>query len=381
MYMMIDVNSPLQGESLHATEPWTTYTSTYLNRTFAIVEAFKNYPNTLLFFAGNEVIQDLASAKPAPPYVRAVTRDLKNYISKHSSRPIAVGYSAADVREVLFDSWNYFQCAEDGNADDMSRIDVFALNSYSWCGDSTFQNSGYDTLVAGFKGTSVPVFFSEFGCNKPAPRKFTEIAAIYGPQMTPVLSGGVVYEYVQETNNFGLVDLSDQGAANILPDYYTLKDQYAKINFQQVQSVKASTSSASTPPTCAAKLITSSIFSNNFTLPVLPPGAEEILNDGVSPAPVGKIVQISDWKVTVAVHNPDGSELTDLAVKPLADDASNAPGTNNPTSASGTGTASAPSPTASGKNAAADLSSMRLLAVRWGSATTIIVVLLCPFVI
>src|SRR5450756_1192138 len=68
--MLIDVNSPLAGESINRGEPWTTYTSSYLNRTFAVVEAFKSYENTLLFFAGNEVINDAASGGVVPPYMR-----------------------------------------------------------------------------------------------------------------------------------------------------------------------------------------------------------------------------------------------------------------------------------------------------------------------
>lgn len=68
--MLLDVNSPIVGESLNRDEPWTTYTSSYLNRTFAVVEAFKSYENTLLFFAGNEVINDGTSAGVVPPYLR-----------------------------------------------------------------------------------------------------------------------------------------------------------------------------------------------------------------------------------------------------------------------------------------------------------------------
>ena len=68
--MLIDVNSPLAGESIDRSAPWTTYDSSYLNRTFAVVEAFKNYPNTLLYFAGNEVINDDPSGTVVPPYMR-----------------------------------------------------------------------------------------------------------------------------------------------------------------------------------------------------------------------------------------------------------------------------------------------------------------------
>jgi hypothetical protein len=68
--MLIDVNSPLGGESIDRSNPSGSYTSSYLNRTFAVVEAFKSYPNTLLFFSGNEVINDLPTGGPNPPYMR-----------------------------------------------------------------------------------------------------------------------------------------------------------------------------------------------------------------------------------------------------------------------------------------------------------------------
>jgi 1,3-beta-glucanosyltransferase GAS3 len=74
IYMLLDVNSPLPNESLDRGAPWNSYNVAYLNRTFAVVEAFKNYPNTLLFFAGNEVIIDLPSSGVTPPYVRVSRR-------------------------------------------------------------------------------------------------------------------------------------------------------------------------------------------------------------------------------------------------------------------------------------------------------------------
>jgi 1,3-beta-glucanosyltransferase GAS3 len=323
MYMLLDVNSPLAGESLNSAAPWESYYAAYVNRTFAVVEAFKNYPNTLAFFSGNEVISDVATGGTVPPYVRAVTRDLKNYIAKHVSRPIPVGYSAADVRTVLFDSWNYFQCAENGAANDSSRADLFALNSYSWCGDSSFTTSGYDTLVAGFTGSSVPIFYSEYGCNKPSPRVFTEVGTIYGSNMTDVFSGGVVYEYAQEVSNFGLVSINDDGSADILDDFYTLKSQYAKLDFTQIQGAKPANTTTPTPPACNAKLITTTGFNDNFTIPVPPPGVQKLIDEGIGFTGSGKIVSIDSWAVTQTVKNPDGSVVSNLAVKPLANDATN----------------------------------------------------------
>ncbi|KAI0402340.1 glycolipid anchored surface protein [Xylaria palmicola] len=324
MYMLIDVNSPLVGESLNSLEPWTSYYEAYVNRTFAIVENFKNYPNLLAFFSGNEVIDAVKTGAHAPPYIRAVTRDLKNYIKKHSDREIPVGYSAADVRSVLEDSWNYFQCAINGDSDDMSRADIFALNSYSWCGNSNFHDSSYDQLVSLFKTTSVPVFYSEFGCNTPSPRVFTEIGTIYGSEMASVFSGGVVYEWSQEDNNYGLVQVNDDDSVDLLSDFRTLQNQYAKLDFNAVQSIKA-TGKSVTPPKCAESLIKEDGFNNNFTLPVPPPGVQKLIDNGIGKKLNGKIIDISDWKVTQTVNDVDGKKLSDLSVKALADGEYNSP--------------------------------------------------------
>lgn len=68
--MLLDVNSPFGGESLDRSDPAGSYHVGYLSRIFAIVEAFKNYPNTLGFFGANEVINDGGSSVETPPYIR-----------------------------------------------------------------------------------------------------------------------------------------------------------------------------------------------------------------------------------------------------------------------------------------------------------------------
>ncbi|PWI74145.1 glycoside hydrolase family 72 protein, partial [Purpureocillium lilacinum] len=279
IYMIIDVNSPLVGEAITSFEPWTSYYAAYLNHTFAVVEAFSNYPNTLLYFSGNEVINDLPSAKEVPPYLRAITRDIKNYIKKNIKRAIPVGYSAADVREVLWDTWNYMQCSEKGEKDDMSRADIFALNSYSWCGiKATYESSSFKELTDKFKDTSVPVFFSEYGCNTPQPRYWNETLAIYGDKMTPVFSGGVVYQWTEEENNYGLVEIKDN-TLTIMDDYNRLKARWAGIDWKTVQAQSSSNKKVS-PPECESNLIMEKGFKSNFTLPELPPGAQKLIDNG-----------------------------------------------------------------------------------------------------
>ena len=69
---------------------------------FAVIEAFKGYDNLLALFAGNEVVNDEESAAVSPRYVKAVVRDMKNYIAAHVYRSIPIGYSAADDLKVAF---------------------------------------------------------------------------------------------------------------------------------------------------------------------------------------------------------------------------------------------------------------------------------------
>lgn len=43
------------------------------------------------------------------------------------------------------------------------RLDFYSLNSYEWCGQSTFQTSGYVALQNAAENYPVPIFFSEDG--------------------------------------------------------------------------------------------------------------------------------------------------------------------------------------------------------------------------
>jgi hypothetical protein len=157
--------------------------------------------------------------------------------------------------------------------------------------------------------------------------------------MTPVMSGGLVYEYSEETNDYGLVNISTSGSAQLLPDYDTLQSQFDTLNITALQGTAAQNTSI-IPPTCESSLILSSTFNSNFTIPDVPPGAQDIIDNGVQNANVGSLVSVTATKVTQTVENASGTVITGLAITPLADDQS-----NNPTSQSTTTTSSAPAAT------------------------------------
>ena len=353
IYMIIDVNSPLPGQSIDRSNPSGSYNKGYLEHVFSVVEAFKNYDNTLGFFAGNEVINDVPTSQDNPPYIRAVQRDLKNYIKNNAPRQIPVGYSAADVREVLEDTWAYLQC-QIGSGTDMSRSDFFGLNSYSWCGSaSSYTTSGYDVLVSMFDHTTIPVFFSEYGCNKPQPRVFDEVPSLYGPKMT-VLSGGLVYEWTQETSDFGIVQVNDDSSVTLRGDYERLRGKYDTLNINLLEH-QNSTATSLNPPACNGNLISGDGFSTNFKIPSTPQDAVSLINNGISNPPTGSIVKVTQTIVQVAVTQANGQKISNLQIVPGATQA-NFPGavsgfatTAGTVGSHGTGTSSGAAARATGE--------------------------------
>ncbi|ODV92026.1 glycoside hydrolase family 72 protein, partial [Tortispora caseinolytica NRRL Y-17796] len=226
IYVMLDLNSPLKDRHLHRYEPWTTYTQSYLENTFSVIDAFSGYDNILAYFVGNEVVNDHISAEASPVYIKALIRDVKNYmdVSPEVNRPIPLGYSAADDLRFRISLPKYLACGPEKES-----VDFYGVNSYQWCGDQTVQSSGYNILIQDYSDFSIPVMFSEFGCNAVTPRLFQEIDALFSEQMTSVFSGGLVYEYTQGINNYGLVSIDPEtGAAHTFPDYDTVKSRYAK---------------------------------------------------------------------------------------------------------------------------------------------------------
>lgn len=217
IYVIADLSAP--SESINRDSPtwndelWTRYTS--------VIDAMAQYKNVIGFFAGNEVSNNNTNTD-ASAFVKAAVRDMKSYIKQKNYRPMGVGYATNDDSSIRVDMANYFDC---GTTDD--AIDFWGYNIYSWCGDSSFTKSGYDVRTKEFSSYSVPVFFAEYGCNAVQPRKFTEVEALYGDQMNDVWSGGIVYMYFQEANDYGLVKINGNSVSK-LADYSYYSSEIAK---------------------------------------------------------------------------------------------------------------------------------------------------------
>lgn len=208
----------------------------------AVMDTFAKYDNVAGFFVGNEVIT-VATQGAAAAYIKAAARDMKAYRNSKGYRQIPVGYSAADIAELRPMLQNYLACG--GNASE--SIDFFSLNSYEWCGNTNYMASGYANLQNMSANYPVPIFFSETGCITArgiSPRDFADQAAIFGPQMVDTWSGSIIYEWIQEQNDYGIISyggskdnpLRSGTPTPISPDFNNLKSAWTI----QPSGVKAS---------------------------------------------------------------------------------------------------------------------------------------------
>ncbi|KAI9490649.1 Glucanosyltransferase-domain-containing protein [Zychaea mexicana] len=217
IYLLLDIATPKFSINRKSPEYDTRLYEAYRKT----VDAFSKYDNMLAFIAGNEVTNDKTNTQ-ASAYVKAAIRDMKKYIKSTKKRYIPIGYASNDdefIRDAIKD---YFVCGEEDE-----QADFFGVNMYEWCGDSSYEKSGYKDRTKEFESYHRPVFLSEYGCNLVTPREFSDVEVLYGSQMTDVWSGGVVYEWTQENNNYGLVKIAN-GKAELMQDYTNLQKALAK---------------------------------------------------------------------------------------------------------------------------------------------------------
>ena len=244
IYIIADLSEP--DLSINRANPeWNVK---LFDRYKAVIDDLGKYDNVLGFFAGNEV-SNAKNNTDASAFVKAAVRDSKKYIKDNQDkfgRYIPVGYSANDDEDIRVPIADYFAC---GDLDE--RADFFGINMYEWCGLTVnFETSGYKDRTEEYANMTIPVFFSEYGCNEgKGPRPFTEVGTIYSDKMTDVWSGGIVYMYFEEENNYGLVSVSN-GKVSTLDDFNNLLSQMAKLSSQSYAPVASASSEASNTMAC-----------------------------------------------------------------------------------------------------------------------------------
>jgi 1,3-beta-glucanosyltransferase GAS5 len=180
----------------------------------------------------------------------------------------------ADIDTNRLQMAEYMNCGTDDE-----RSDFFAFNDYSWCDPSSFTTSGWDQKVKNFTGYGLPLFLSEYGCNTNK-RQFQEVGSLYSTQMTPVYSGGLVYEYSEEGSDYGLVTI-DGSDVTEKDDYTELKNALKQTPNPQGDGNYNSTGGASGCPASDA----SNWDVSNDDLPAIPQPAQEYMTDGAGTGP------------------------------------------------------------------------------------------------
>lgn len=175
----------------------------------------------------------------------------------------------ADIDTNRLEMAEYMNCGPDDE-----RSDFFAFNDYSWCDPSSFTISGWDQKVKNFTGYGIPLFLSEYGCNTNV-RKFQEVSALYSTEMTSVYSGGLVYEYSEESSNYGLVKISGNTVKE-LPDYDALKTAFSKTSNP---SGDGNYNATGGPNPCPAKNSPNWDVDSD-SLPAMPVPAKKYLTEG-----------------------------------------------------------------------------------------------------
>ncbi|KKK13128.1 1,3-beta-glucanosyltransferase [Aspergillus ochraceoroseus] len=255
IYLFVDLDT-FDTSIKQASHPDTPYwTQSQLDRYTAVLDEFQKYNNTAGFFIGNEVLNS-QEGSAAAPYVLAAAHDVKQYRDEQGYRNIPVGYAAADIAELRPMLQNYLAC----RPDPAERLDFFALNAYEWCGPSSYRQSGYAQLQEYAKDYPIPIFFSETGCNAARPRTFEDQAAIFGPEMSDTWSGSIIYEWIEEANDYGLISY----------DFDNLKEQWDKVSPTGVAlSEYAQSVPAITPPVCPTPTAGGWAVDPNAPLPTL----------------------------------------------------------------------------------------------------------------
>lgn len=233
IYVVTDLSEP--NTSIIRNDPhwdnvlWERYKS--------VIDCMIKYPNLLGVFAGNEVTNDITNTY-ASPFVKAAIRDLKQYLVEKNYRKVPIGYSTNDDVATRDNLAKYFICGD-------VSADFYGINMYEWCGYSSFETSGYKERTDEFKNYPIPIIFSEFGCNLVRPRPFTEIKELYGKEMSKVWSGGIVYMYFEEENEYGVVKVDNDGRVIELEDFKNLQKAYGDIRIVASTKEKAPTNQAS----------------------------------------------------------------------------------------------------------------------------------------
>ncbi|KAG6968971.1 hypothetical protein JG688_00005548 [Phytophthora aleatoria] len=229
----------------------TCYPALLLEYGKKIIQNFAQYDNTLGVVVANEIMQaDLTAAS----CVKAYVADLKNWMTVNGKkiRLLPLAYAAADSSNDKVSNADDYHvikvqgllCGDKMTNGMMSEsIDIYLINEYRWCPDSTFAEA-YQRYIDMAQGIPIVVAFGEYGCktSSATPRDWGMVPYMYQEpsktkEFTAVWSGGLAYSYgeakLAKDSLFpmftgGSTDFLSTPSSKSSTDYTNLKAMFAK---------------------------------------------------------------------------------------------------------------------------------------------------------
>ena len=123
--------------------------------------------------------------------------------------------------------------------------------------------------------------------------------------MATVFSGGLIYEYSNETNNYGLVQISDNGTTvTKLPEFYNLKKKYDSVPDPAGDGGYSTSNKISECPAYSKGM-----WEANNTLHEMPAAASTYFTSGAG-TPLGTIVSTQDMCGDVEDDDSDSISIS-----------------------------------------------------------------------
>lgn len=135
--------------------------------------------------------------------------------------------------------------------------------------------------------------------------------------MTGVFSGALAYEFTQEPNDYGLVEVNGT-TAHLLNDFVALQSQY-----QKVASVSAGTSQSVTRATTCPAANSYAHLNGTNVLPDTP--VADLIKNGIASNlySAGKLISPSKWATSYTIIDANGNTMSNKNIDSSGYTASN----------------------------------------------------------
>jgi 1,3-beta-glucanosyltransferase GAS3 len=145
-----------------------------------------------------------------------------------------------------------------------------------------------------------------------------------------LFSGGLVYEYSQETDDYGIVAINSSTELELLMDYTTLEERLAGVDLSSIMSANPSATAVSAKDCSTVTVSNTAYFPSAFSMPSAPSGIDSVISGGLTSASwwtKGALATVTATTMPATVMNYTGATIqSNQNLVEYACDQINAPG-------------------------------------------------------